>query len=153
MENKKDQSPSRGQNPVTLAPLPLQLSARLLQKLQTSPNPPPSNYSSLPSHDLYPLPPLPKRKTMALLPTSLSPSRTQPTPPAPSPDGAFEAPDRRTRAVCWQARDDFFACLSRNGIVDGIKEKERAESVCGAEGKVFERECAPSWVGVSFFGC
>lgn len=37
--------------------------------------------------------------------------------------------------------------------MDSIGEKERAESVCGAEGKGLERECAGSWVcgGFPFF--
>ena len=66
--------------------------------------------------------------------------------PTPSADGAFEAPDRQSRAHCWRARDEFFACLERNGIVDSIREKDQAESVCGVEGKGFGKECAASWV-------
>lgn len=81
-------------------------------------------------------------------PSQQPPSHTTPT---PSADGAFEAPDRSSRARCWRARDDFFACLERHGIVDGIKEAERAEAVCGREGQGFERGCAASWVSGTFF--
>ncbi len=80
-------------------------------------------------------------------PPAKSPSLENPT---PSPDGAFEAPNRQSRAHCWEARDTFFACLERNGIVDSIKEKERAGEVCGAENKGLERECAASWVSEVF---
>ncbi|KAI9775579.1 MAG: hypothetical protein M1835_005791 [Candelina submexicana] len=73
-------------------------------------------------------------------------TRPPPTTPKPSPDGAFEAPDRSARAHCWEARDGFFACLEKNGIIDSIKEKEVADERCGKEGKVFERDCAKSWV-------
>ncbi|KAF6218563.1 hypothetical protein HO133_005913 [Letharia lupina] len=81
--------------------------------------------------------------TTSSTPTPPPPSHASPT---PSPDGAFEAPDRQSRAHCWRARDDFFACLERNGIVDGIREKDRAEGACGSEGKGLDRECAASWV-------
>ncbi|KAM0800854.1 cytochrome oxidase c subunit VIb-domain-containing protein [Usnea florida] len=78
--------------------------------------------------------------------TSSPPPPPSHTNPSPSPDGAFEAPDRQSRAHCWRARDDFFACLERHGIVDGIKDAEAAARACGAEGKGFERECKGSWV-------
>lgn len=71
---------------------------------------------------------------------------TQPPPPKPSADGGFEAPNRVARAHCYKARDAFFECLERNAIVDGIKDKDRAQSVCGEEGKALDRECASSWV-------
>lgn len=85
---------------------------------------------------------------MGLFTTSTTPAPPPPShaSPTPSPDGAFEAPDRQSRAHCWRARDDFFACLERNGIIDGIREKDRAEGACGSEGKGLDRECAASWV-------
>lgn len=74
------------------------------------------------------------------------PSSTTLASPAESTDGAYIAPDRNARAHCWAARDNFFACLERNNIVDSIREKEKAGSACGAEDTDFGRECAKSWV-------
>jgi len=88
-------------------------------------------------------PTLPPKMGLFTTPPNPPPSHTN---PAPSPDGAFEAPNRQSRAHCWEARDTFFACLERNGIVDSIKEKEKAGLACGEEGKGLERECAASWV-------
>lgn len=81
---------------------------------------------------------------MGLFSASTSPS--QPSAPKPSPDGGFEAPNRKARAHCWQARDAFFGCLERNAIVDSIKDADQAQKLCGEEGKGFERDCASSWV-------
>lgn len=86
---------------------------------------------------------------MGLLSTSPASSPT-PTAPTPSTDGAYIAPDRIARAHCWTARDNFFLCLERNGIVDSIREKEKADSACGAEDKEFGKECAKSWVRREF---
>ncbi|MCJ1273984.1 hypothetical protein MMC21_001777 [Puttea exsequens] len=66
--------------------------------------------------------------------------------PIPSPDGAYEAPNRKSRDVCYQARDAFFACLDRHGIIDSVREGWKAEKECGAELRGLERECAASWV-------
>ena len=67
--------------------------------------------------------------------------------PVPSSDGAYEAPDRTARSQCWEARDSFFACLDRAGIIDSIKESDRAQATCGEEAKALSRDCASSWVG------
>ncbi|KAF2087225.1 hypothetical protein K490DRAFT_42647 [Saccharata proteae CBS 121410] len=69
-----------------------------------------------------------------------------PAGPKPSSDGAFEAPDRSSRAHCWEARDAYFACLDRAGIVDSVTNKDQAAAQCGPEGKAFESNCASSWV-------
>lgn len=74
---------------------------------------------------------------------------TLPTPKT-STDGAPIAPDRTQRAKCWEGRDLYFQCLDRNGIVDSIGEKGKAEKMCGAEGKAFEGVCATSWVCILF---
>jgi cytochrome c oxidase assembly factor 6 len=68
--------------------------------------------------------------------------------PAPkiSSDGAPIAPDRTQRAKCWEARDAYFGCLDRNGIIDGITEKAKADKECSREVKGFEANCASSWV-------
>ncbi|KAK6359702.1 hypothetical protein TWF696_000844 [Orbilia brochopaga] len=64
--------------------------------------------------------------------------------PAASPPPAF--PDRVARQKCWAARDSFFACLDRHAILDSIREAPAAQANCGAELKVFESDCASSWV-------
>jgi len=87
---------------------------------------------------------------MGLFTTSPDPPPTH-TNPAPSPDGAFEAPNRQSRTHCWRARDNFFACLEANGIVDSIREKDAAEKACGTESKGLEKECAASWVSISLW--
>lgn len=68
--------------------------------------------------------------------------------PAPriSSDGAPIAPDRSQRAKCWEARDAYFRCLDKNGIVDSLSEKDKAEKGCAVEGRGFEANCASSWV-------
>lgn len=85
---------------------------------------------------------------MGLFSASMSPP--QPSTPKPSSDGAYEAPDRNARAICWQARDVFFECLERNAIVDSIKDADQAQKLCGEQGKGFERDCARSWVRTAF---
>ena len=66
--------------------------------------------------------------------------------PKPSKDGGFIAPDRSARALCWEGRDNFFACLDKNKIIDSVKESEKAASLCGSESAQFEKNCATSWV-------
>jgi cytochrome c oxidase assembly factor 6 len=75
-------------------------------------------------------------------------STSTPSLPAPkiSSDGAPIAPDRTQRAKCWEARDAYFTCLDRNGIVDSIGEKDKADAACKVEGRGFEGNCASSWV-------
>ncbi|PSS08942.1 hypothetical protein M430DRAFT_146398 [Amorphotheca resinae ATCC 22711] len=70
------------------------------------------------------------------------------SPPAPkiSSDGTPIAPDRSQRARCWEARDAYFVCLDKNGIIDSISEKDKAAKTCAAEGRGFEANCASSWV-------
>ncbi len=66
--------------------------------------------------------------------------------PEPSKDGGYIAPDRTTRAQCYDGRDSFFACLDRNNILDSQKDDALARKLCPAELKEFERSCAASWV-------
>ncbi|KAL8729161.1 MAG: hypothetical protein Q9166_004900 [cf. Caloplaca sp. 2 TL-2023] len=81
--------------------------------------------------------------------SSLNPFSSSNTPspqsPKPSADGAFIAPDRNSRAKCYEARDAFFQCLDKYGILDAIKEEDMAKKACGDAEKIFGRECAGSW--------
>lgn len=56
------------------------------------------------------------------------------------------APDRTERKKCWEARDGYFACLDKNGILDALKDEKAAAKACGGENVVFERDCAREWV-------
>lgn len=58
------------------------------------------------------------------------------------------APDRTERKKCWEARDGYFACLDKNGILDALKDEKAASKACGGENVVFERDCAREWVSV-----
>lgn len=78
--------------------------------------------------------------------SSSPPPQTSPSAPTPSSDGAYIAPDRSARQHCWDARDTFFTCLERNGIVNSIEEKEKTNELCGKENQRLEGECVKSWV-------
>ncbi|EAW09551.1 cytochrome c oxidase subunit 6B family protein [Aspergillus clavatus NRRL 1] len=61
-------------------------------------------------------------------------------------DGGRIAPDRTSREKCWEGRDNFFACLDKNEIVDSIKEDKEVRRKCGKELAEFEGACAKAWV-------
>ncbi|KAJ9647223.1 hypothetical protein H2201_003349 [Coniosporium apollinis] len=69
-----------------------------------------------------------------------------PAAPQVSSDGAFIAPDRNSRAACWESRDAFFQCLDRHNILDAVKDKQLADQHCGKEDVKFGKNCASSWV-------
>lgn len=77
-------------------------------------------------------------------------SSPAPEQPKLSADGAPIAPDRTKRTICWDARDDYFRCLDRHGIVDALAEGDKAKSVCAREGKRLDGDCAKSWVSVKW---
>ncbi|KAK6505138.1 hypothetical protein TWF481_007059 [Arthrobotrys musiformis] len=64
---------------------------------------------------------------------------------APAPPKTT-APDRTERAKCWESRDLFFTCLDKHDILDSIKDSDAAGKNCGGQLKLFERDCAGSWV-------
>ncbi|KAJ5240145.1 Cytochrome c oxidase assembly factor 6 [Penicillium chermesinum] len=66
--------------------------------------------------------------------------------PNKASDGGRIAPDRSSRARCWEARDLFFSCLDRNDILDGIKNDKEARQKCGKEVAEFEAACSQTWV-------
>ncbi|TVY90234.1 Cytochrome c oxidase subunit 6B-like protein, partial [Lachnellula willkommii] len=75
-----------------------------------------------------------------------STATSSPPPPKISSDGAPIAPDRTQRAKCWEGRDAYFRCLDKNGIIDSIGQKDKAEKECAGEARGFEGNCASSWV-------
>ena len=70
----------------------------------------------------------------------------EPAKPTPSTDGAFEAPNRSSRAHCWESRDAYFRCLDRNNIIDSLKDQDLAIQRCSSESKGLDTNCASSWV-------
>jgi hypothetical protein len=68
-------------------------------------------------------------------------------------DGGRIAPDRTSRARCWEGRDLFFACLDKNDILDGIKEDGKARQKCAKEVAEFEAACSQSWVRIESLVC
>lgn len=65
-------------------------------------------------------------------------------------DGGRIAPDRSSRARCWEGRDAFFACLDRNDILDAIKDDKEARRKCAKEVAEFEAACSQTWVCQAF---
>lgn len=90
--------------------------------------------------------PTPPQLTMGWFTSTSSSPAPAISSPESSRDGGFIAPDRTARQQCWDGRDSFFKCLDDHGIVDSVKEGEKAEKVCGRELREFERCCASSWV-------
>ncbi|KAL9080843.1 MAG: hypothetical protein Q9159_007500 [Coniocarpon cinnabarinum] len=66
--------------------------------------------------------------------------------PSQNTDGSYKPLARSEREACWTARDAYFTCLDRNGILDSLKDAEEARRVCGAQEEAFARDCASSWV-------
>ncbi len=66
---------------------------------------------------------------------------------AAAPAESAGPPKREDRVRCWDSRDLFFACLDKHGIIDSLKEDEKARSLCASEHAKFEKNCVASWVG------
>ncbi|KAG9077201.1 hypothetical protein FS749_010936 [Ceratobasidium sp. UAMH 11750] len=54
----------------------------------------------------------------------------------------MSAPNREERKRCWDSRDAYFGCLDRAGVVAPGREG----GTCNAENKIYEKNCAASWV-------
>lgn len=52
---------------------------------------------------------------------------------------------REDRQMCWEARDQYFACLDNVGVVKAGDES----GACASENKTYEKNCAKSWVSHS----
>ncbi|KAL4262496.1 cytochrome c oxidase subunit 6B family protein [Pleurotus pulmonarius] len=55
---------------------------------------------------------------------------------------ADAAPTRQDRQKCWEARDSYFACLDRAGVVKAGDEGK----ACKDENEKYEANCAKSWI-------
>ncbi|KAF2459563.1 cytochrome oxidase c subunit VIb-domain-containing protein [Lineolata rhizophorae] len=85
---------------------------------------------------------------MGWLPSWLGGSggESKPTPQVTS-DGGVQAPNRRDRARCWEARDAYFKCLDKHNILDSMGPGAAdAKAKCPVEDTEFEKNCASSWV-------
>ncbi|EEQ41662.1 hypothetical protein CLUG_05790 [Clavispora lusitaniae ATCC 42720] len=58
-----------------------------------------------------------------------------------------DPPNKNKRKICWDARDDFFECLTANNIDNSLDPKEKAnvESNCGKQRVKFQQSCVASW--------
>lgn len=58
------------------------------------------------------------------------------------------APDRSERKRCWDARDEFYACLDKHNVIDALSDegKKIVDKECVPEHKKFEQNCASTWV-------
>ncbi|KAK4676155.1 hypothetical protein QC764_509620 [Podospora pseudoanserina] len=142
------------------APRPVQRYVRLHNltlNISSPPNPPGSPHfpqSLFPAGNCHHLQPSTSTTTISHHPTTASKTATMGWLSSSSPEdqrsqeirAGTVAPSRAERARCWEARDGYFACLDKNNIVDALKEEKAAGKACGAEGKVFERDCAAQWV-------
>ncbi|PRT53128.1 Cytochrome c oxidase subunit 6B-like protein new16 [Wickerhamiella sorbophila] len=52
----------------------------------------------------------------------------------------------KERRKCWEARDEFFACLDSNEIVDAIKDDKKARKACPAQLEKYENSCIETWI-------
>ena len=57
-------------------------------------------------------------------------------------DNPDQPPTRSQRQQCWDARDKYFGCLDKTGLVDAVPDP----NVCSADRQGFERHCIGSWV-------
>nr|CDP30082.1 Putative protein of unknown function [Podospora anserina S mat+] len=146
------------------APRPVQRYVRLHNltlNISSPPTPPPQPPGSphfpqslFPAGNCHHLQPSTSTTTISHHPTTASKTATMGWLSSSSPEdqrsqeirAGTVAPSRAERARCWEARDGYFACLDKNNIVDALKEEKAAGKACGAEGKVFERDCAAQWV-------
>jgi hypothetical protein len=56
-----------------------------------------------------------------------------------------DATSREDRSKCWEARDAYFACLDEAEVVVAGTEGSK----CASQRKLYEQNCAKSWVSVS----
>jgi len=53
-----------------------------------------------------------------------------------------ESSKRKERQICWEGRDQYFGCLDALSIIAPGEEGSK----CSAQKKVYEKNCAKSWV-------
>ncbi|KAG5716498.1 hypothetical protein E4T56_gene9513 [Termitomyces sp. T112] len=54
----------------------------------------------------------------------------------------LDATSRQDRQHCWEARDAYFACLDREGVIKAGEEGK----TCSSESRKYQENCAKSWI-------
>ena len=64
-----------------------------------------------------------------------------------SDDKPAPPPNKVKRKECWEKRDAFFECLTKNNIDNLLdpKSEKKVASLCGNERTAFENKCVASW--------
>lgn len=61
-----------------------------------------------------------------------------------------QPPSREQRQLCWNKRDEYFACLDKHGIIQPAEgELGDKEGKCTAQRTSYEGSCGRSWVSAS----
>ncbi|KXJ70950.1 cytochrome c oxidase assembly factor 6 homolog [Aedes albopictus] len=55
-------------------------------------------------------------------------------------------PDKEARAVCWAARDEYWACLDKHAPHHSCTSGEPEPQQCVALRKLYEKRCPSQWV-------
>jgi cytochrome c oxidase assembly factor 6 len=53
---------------------------------------------------------------------------------------------KSSRQHCWDARDQYFACLEKHNIDNDITDSKSAQKNCKPEDDFFQQQCISSWV-------
>lgn len=53
---------------------------------------------------------------------------------------------KSSRKLCWEARDNYFACLDKHKIENDLIDSKLAQTHCKTEDDEFEKQCISSWV-------
>ncbi|XBW38008.1 hypothetical protein QEN19_003593 [Hanseniaspora menglaensis] len=63
-------------------------------------------------------------------------------------DNQEHAPNRQSRKLCWEKRDEFFNCLDKIDILNSLdpKNKDIIAKNCSKQKADFEYNCATSWI-------
>lgn len=63
-------------------------------------------------------------------------------------DNQEHAPDRQSRKLCWEKRDEYFNCLDKIDILNSLDPNNSAviSKNCSKEKLDFEFNCATSWI-------
>lgn len=56
--------------------------------------------------------------------------------------------NRSSRKQCWEARDEYFQCLDKIGVVNALDPKQQptVEKHCSKQDQRFDDNCATSWI-------
>ncbi|QLG73564.1 hypothetical protein HG535_0F00740 [Zygotorulaspora mrakii] len=60
----------------------------------------------------------------------------------------YQPNNRSARKLCWEARDDYFACLNSIHVVNALEpqHQQQIEKACSNQDRNFNENCAASWI-------